>query len=268
MRRASKLAAVAAALVAALTAMLLAGCGGGGEEGTETTSQAAFRAAADRICAEVARADIETRHRDLGTLAYLEHLRDDRERALAELEALQAPDDVATAYDAYLEARRRSLVGIDEGTAAARSEEPQAVEEFRAAARGRVEEGLKLAGEAGLVACAGELSPAERKAAEEPIALSVQPRRAREFCTRRTSAAMVESSFDGVADCVRRQSHRSRDDTASVEQISGIDGVGATAVVAVGRSGGDEEAYEAALVYEDGVWKLDAVSAAPSESGS
>lgn len=254
----------ATTLAVTVLAGLLAACGGGGEDTGGTVATVDFVAAADRICVDAAERDIAARHAGLPTqVAYLERLRDDREEVLAQLEALEAPDDAAASFDRYVESRRRALQGLREGIDAAERGDEAATEEFRAAARRRVLAGLALASDAGLVACAGALDPAERQAVEETIALSVVPKQAREFCSKHTSEAMVATNFGSVSECIRQQSRRSRASAVSIEELRGIDGISADAVVALGEGEKVSGHYEAALVYEDGVWKFDAVTEAP-----
>ena len=254
----------AAALLGALAAaVLLVACGGSSESGDEPEAEGQFAAAAEHTCVDAARRDIVARNapRD-SQAAYLRALIADRQASLRQLERLQPPAEAEAAFQRYLAVRREAIAGLE--AAVAQADDPEAIERFRADARELVLEAQKLAGDAGLQACAGSLSAGERRAIERTVALSVRPDRARQFCTERSTAPMIANNFSGVADCVSRQSQRSQLDAVTVDQLSGVDGVSANAIVTLsGTDGRARERYELALVYEDGFWRYDAVSQAP-----
>ncbi len=247
---------IAALVAVASAAMLVVACGGdSGEDGEE------FAAAADRICVETAERDVAERPgRSTSQVEYLEQLRASREQTLRQLEGLSPPGDSTAAFEDYLASRREAVERLGDGIKAVEDENAGAYERFRRAARKRVEAGDELAGEAGLVACAGTVSPAERRAIEETVAMSIEPARAREFCAERSTEAMIAGSFSGIADCARQQSQRAETESATIVRLSGIDGVSANALAALDYANGEKGRFEVSLHFEDGVWKFDSVS--------
>ena len=254
------------ALVSALAASaLLAACGSDAPESTadrEAVAREGFVPVADRICVAAAKRDVAARNAPRGSqAAYLGRLLADRVETLRRLTALEPPTAIEAVFREHLAARGEAIAGLRE--AIAQADDAEAIERFRVSARERVLEAQALAAKAGLRSCAGTLRPDERKAIDETIALSVRPERARKFCAERSTAAMIANNFSGVADCVQRQSQRSVLDQVTIDQLSGVDGVSANAIVTLSGEGRARERYELALVYEDGAWKYDAVSPAP-----
>ena len=244
---------------------MLAACGGDATESTadrESATKEDFASAADRICIATAKRDVVAREApQRSQAAYLRRLLANRVEALRRLTALAPPAAVEAAFREHLAVRRESITGLRE--AVTQADDAEAIERFRLSARERVLEAQALAAKAGLRACAGTLRPNERKAIDETIALSVRPGRAQEFCADRSTAAMIANNFSGIADCVQRQSQRSVLDQVAIDQLSGVDGVSANAIVTLSGEGRSGERYELALAYEDGTWKYDAVSPAP-----
>jgi hypothetical protein len=246
-----------ACLVAVATA-LLAACGSGGE-----LTEEEFAAAADRICADASRRDVVARRLGVqGQVEYLNALRHNRKEALRQLDRLQAPSEGADAFEAFLAARREAAIRIEDGIEAAVDGDIAALAAFRIAARERVVAAQALAAEAGLEACAGHLPARERIAIGAAIGASVDPARARQFCLRHTTTEMVALHFGSLAACVREQARRPSTDALQIQDLFGVAGVSANAIVALSQAGRPVGRYEITLVHDGRTWRYDQASPA------
>ncbi len=247
------------AFLVAAAGALIAACGA--ESGGDAED---FAAAADRICAETARRDVDARRADPQSQAdYLRQLRHNRKEALRELERLSPPAIDAERFDAFLAIRHEAAIGIEEGIEAADRGDVLALNAFRLAARERVLAAQAIAAEIGLEACAGRLPARERAAVGEAIGAALDPARAEQFCTRHTTPAMRSHHFGSVSTCVAAQASRQPTDSVTIEELYGVAGVAANAIVALSRAGEPLGRFEVALVHEGDTWRYDDASPVP-----
>jgi hypothetical protein len=142
-----------------LAAAALAGCGpfgdGGGGDGTLTEEEFAARggeicgAAQERV-ADVQR-DPPTSRQD--SIRFADRLIEVFEGEVAELQALEPPDERAEAFARYLEARREAIDRLEQGRDAAEANDPQGYADAQAEVASSQVERAELAQRAGLSDC-------------------------------------------------------------------------------------------------------------------
>ncbi len=248
------------ALLVAAAGALIAACGGG-ESGGESED---FATAADRICAETARRDVAARSaRPQSQAAYLRELRRNRKEALSELDRLTPPPAAAERFEEFFAIRREAAIRIEEGIEAAEEGDVFALRDFRLAARERVVAAQAIAAALGLEACAGLLPARERAAVASAIDASIDPDRSHRFCRRHTTATMLASTFGSLAACVQQQARRTAPEALRIEELFGVAGVSASAIVTLTEDGEAVGRYEIALVHEGDTWRYDGASPAP-----
>ena len=247
------------ACLLAAASVSVAACGG--EGGAESED---FAAAADRICAETARRDVDARRADPHSQAeYLRQLRHNRKEALRELERLSPPAIDTERFAELLAIRREAAIRIEDGIDAADRGDVLALNEFRGAARERVVTAQAIAAEIGLEACAGRLPARERAAVGEAIGAAVDPARAEQFCTRHTTPVMLASRYGSVSTCVDAQARRERTESVRIDELYGVAGVSASAIVTLTRGAEVVGRFEVALVHEGDSWRYDDASPVP-----
>jgi hypothetical protein len=256
-----------ATFTTAATVALLAACGGGGDEGGDD-----FASAANAICVEGAERDLAIQAGQQGSgpeasARFLAALGASRARVATELAKLPVADELAEGRDDLVASRQRAVKAILAGEQAAQDEDIAVYESARARARAIGDEGDALAAELGLAACARALPAAERQEIEALLRLTVDVERARELCTERATGRFVADRFAGVSECVTAQSEEPAADRIEITDLSGTSEVFATAYVELSGPGGSEPLeYEAGLVYEDGLWKLNTLVEVPPAS--
>ena len=239
----------------------MSACGGSAEEAASDREE--FAAAADRICAEGARRDVAIRRAGVQDQAdYLRELRHDRKETLRQLERLAPPTEDAAGFDAFLAARHEAAIRIEDGIDAALDGDIAALAAFRFAARERVVAAQAIAAEIGLEACSGRLPAGERVAVAQAIDASIDPHRANQFCLRHATAKMVTFHFGSLPVCVSEQARRPATDALSIDELYGIAGVSANAIVTLTQGGEAVGRYEIALVHEGETWRYDQASPA------
>jgi len=142
-----------------MAAAALAGCGPLGDdgEGGAALTEEEFAARGDEICraaqeqvAEVQRDPPASRE---DSIRFTEELIAVFEDEIAELEALEPPDDRGEAFDRYMEARRETVELLEQGRDAAEENDAEGYADAQAeVAAGQVER-AELAQEAGLSGC-------------------------------------------------------------------------------------------------------------------
>ncbi|HYH62928.1 MAG TPA: hypothetical protein VD766_13755 [Solirubrobacterales bacterium] len=258
---------IVATIVLALTGVAAA-CGGDNGDSGETGGDD-FAAQADAICiegAEVAReANLElgyaTKPEDLTERS--ERLLESRQAALDELEALEAPADLAGAYDEYVAARQNLVDATEELIAALNDGDTAAVEAADAAIAKAVKMMESAGAELDLDACAGVLPDDDAQAAEEVLLEYSTTTDAAVICKPGGIATetFVEDGFGGVKPCLNEQ-HKlasepdSLPDDIEVTDVSGVDDVAAS--IEYEEVGGSSEgtSLSAQLFYVDGAWRI------------
>jgi hypothetical protein len=141
-----------------LAAAALAGCGPlGDDDGEGALSEREFTSRGEEICrsaqqrvAEVQRDPPTSRAASVRFAEDLIAIFDDE---VAQLEALEPPEERRAAFDSYLAARREAIDALERGRAAAEDNDPQGYADAQAeAAEGQVQR-AELAQEAGLNDC-------------------------------------------------------------------------------------------------------------------
>lgn len=251
---------LAVACLLAVAGFLMAACGGSGGEPADAEE---FAAAADRICAEGARRDVAARHQSLGSQAeYLNELRRIRKDALRELEGLRPPSEDAAGFEAFVDVRHEAAIRIEDGIEAALDGDVAALRAFRKAARERVVAAQRIAAGIGLEACSGQLPARERAAVGAAIDASVDPTRAQQFCLRHATESMVAFHFGSLTACVREQARRPASDAVAIDELYGVAGIAANAIVTVSQDGTPVGRYEITLVHDGAGWRYDQASPA------
>jgi hypothetical protein len=247
-----------AVILAALASAALVACGGGDNSGSDFATQA------NQACIDNAKAYATVDQSSNGLLLNQAQAVANTDAKLAadqalasDLQALEPPSDVKSAYDDFVSlaqqlADARALMLKD---FQANDEAAGATDSNKFIALTGPSE--KAASAAGLSACAGEL-PADQVAALtdtiETNETIVDPAK----CTDYLTANGVISGFTSMAACRAAQQKPSNAATSvDVTNVSGVDGVSATADVAFhgGPADGRSSSYE--LVYVDGKWKID-----------
>lgn len=147
-------------LVLALGALALAGCGGGGGGG-ERLSKAEFVAQADAICRTY-----EAQLDALGQPTNVAELRSFAEKALPiakdgrdKLDDLRPPEELADAYDAWLEQGDEAIEIVERLRDAAGEGDQAEIGRIAVDAQRTDAEANRLAGELGFEQCGGNASP-------------------------------------------------------------------------------------------------------------
>ena len=230
-----------------------------------------FRAETDEICTEqvVAFQKVEDK---LGSSTTLEEeakmqtqLMPLRQKSLAELEEVEAPEDAAKQFDRYLDIRReladlrkQQLKLLEKGDEEALDPVNEKISDLN--------DELDVVGEeAGLQACASVLPKDQAKEAEavvEEVALTTDPKRVcRELVTQNYLDTGFEGSYEVCAKFQREESENFADDV-KVESVSGVADTSAT--VQITEKGGMYDGEESTWVlrHEGGQWKVNLISAA------
>ena len=259
--------------VAALFAVLAVSvgpvaCGGDDDEGSGDSGGEDFPTQANAICNEGASEAAQV-YLELGYSAEEEDVIELRERirtiradALAQLEELEPPADVAEAFDRSL-AGRQYVIDAMEDEIAALEEGDEAGAEKAAAkaseAAGAINDSSE---EAGLEDCAGVLPDDDAQAAEDVL---------REFATTADPATscssegegllteiFLEEGFGGVDACTKEQKDIEGDlaTDVKVKEVTGVDDV--VAVLSYEDVGGrfDGLPTSTTLYYVDGAWRI------------
>jgi hypothetical protein len=245
-----------------VVAAMAAGCGGGDDEeaGSPETS---FAADADAICAEQARAELAAFADNVapGEVApgYLEGVESARRAAAEDLAALTPPEAESASVEALVAEVESSASLVADAVAAADAGDTAELDRLRLRSR-EVRDAINAAAaEAGLTDCAGALPDEDLAAIESTLALSVDGDAAEELCRERITEAFLTFRFDGELDsCIREQSGGPSSEV-DIEEIFGVAGLYANGIAVLG----DGHRYEVSLAFEDDVWKLNSLSAAP-----
>ena len=259
---------IAAVLVVLAASAAVAACGSGDDGESAGSETEDFAALANTICREGA-AEAAQVYLELGysaeeddAIELRERVRAIRADALAQLEELEPPADVAEAFDMSL-AGRQLVLDAMEDEIAAREQGDQAEAEKAAAKALETGEAInESSADAGIADCAASLPQEDAEAAEEVL---------REFATTADPATscssegdgllteiFLEEGFGGVEACTKEQKDI-QDDLATdvkVSEANGVDDV--IAVLQYEDVGGrfDEVPTTATLYYVDGAWRI------------
>ena len=241
-------------------ALLFAACG------DDDSDAEAFVADADAICTTLAEDELAAYAAVPGPALspeYLEEVAGLRAEAIADLEALDPPEDSAGGFDEYLATLEQANAVVDDAIDAVADDDLDALLDARAEARELRLEANETGAGIGFVACAGVLSDADAEEITETLELSIDPGAARELCRERATETFIAARFASVADCERAQGAGTTAETVTVTELQGVEGVSANVLAELGDADGGSAEYEASLAYEDGVWKLNSI--APTE---
>lgn len=260
----------AAAPFAVLAASVAIVACGGGDDGEDAADGGGddFTTQANQICnegaAEAAQVYLELGYStvDDDVIELRERVREVRAEALAQLEELEPPDDVAEAFERSLSGRQ-FVVDAMEDEIAALAEGNAAGAEKAATKAAEAADAINEASiEAGLSDCGGGLPDDDAEAAENVL---------REFATTADPATScssegdglltevyLEEGFGGVEACTKEQEDI-EDDLATDVEVSdayGVDDV--VAVLEYEDVGGkfDKVPTTMTLYYVDGAWRI------------
>ena len=248
--------------IALVPAITLVACGGGDDDSGDD-----FTAQADAICVDSAER-INAVFAEQGTPADAEEaaavdaaLLDSRVQEIEALEALEPPEDLAGGYEDFVAARSEIRAGEELRQAANEQGDQQAAEDAAA----YIDEAFAAADDAaediGLEACAGILPTDEEdaaRAAAEQFFTAATAEELKTACEQATDAYI--DAIGGLEVC-----HEPGEPTTiEISDVSGVSGI--TAEVSFVPNGGPEDGQDlrAFFVYQDGEWKVDALSQAPS----
>ncbi|MDX6587613.1 MAG: hypothetical protein QOI31_2086 [Solirubrobacterales bacterium] len=259
---------VAALFVVLAVSAGVGACGGDDSEEADDSGADDFPTLANEICNEGA-AEAAQVYLELGYSAdeedmieLREQIRAIRAEALAQLEELEPPAELAEAFDKSL-ATRQLVIDAMEDEIAAREEGNTAGAEKAAAKAAEAADVINESSEeAGLSDCAGVLPDDDAQAAEDVL---------REFATTADPATScssegegllteiyLEEGFGGVEACTKEQKDIEEDlaTDVKVSHASGVDDV--VAVLEYEDVGGrfDKVPTTSTLYYVDGAWRI------------
>ena len=255
----------------ALAGLGVAACGGDSGSDSGSGSGSDFAAQADQICIETQRELVGIAHElgpitsDKDVIPRIEQFTPVREQALEDLEALEPPEEAAASFEEMIELRRERLALSQEDLQARKKGDTATIERLGAESEEISDKENVAAEEAGLTACAGILPEEDAEQAKETITeLEVSDDPA--LCTETMTEEGVESLFGGLEECEKTQKDLKPSelaDSVTFEEVTGVEGVSAsiTGTVEGGALDGDHAQYE--LIYEDGLYKVNTVFAAP-----
>jgi hypothetical protein len=246
-------------------AFALSACGG------SEPSAEDFQAEADEVCVEQVRSFQEVEDR-LGSSTSLEEeaelqkeLLPFREKAIAGLEEIEAPEDSEEAWEDYLELRRELRDLREEQLELLEKGDEKALEPLNEKISDLNDELDEVGKEAGLLACASVLPKDQAEEAEavvEEVALTTDPKR---VCDELVTSNYLETGFEGgFEECAKFQREEAENFADEVE-VEKVDGVADTsASVTITEIGGQFDGEESVWVLrrEGGEWKVNLISAA------
>jgi hypothetical protein len=254
-------------------AMLLASCGGGGEESTESDSAEApetkeeLVAAADAVCVEGAKRvnELFNQHpgpggRNPSTPQELADTLPERveleKRTLSDLEAIEPPANLATAYGKYVESDRTVVTSYEQALAAANQVDSEAYARAGQAVNASQQGNTNSAAELGLQACASHL-PADQKADLNLLMEDIWRHADPAHCDEDYTSAFV-GDLGGQDACVNSETDPSIEaGSIEISNIGGVTEISARADVVIHGGIHDKKSYNQAFEFEDGRWKLD-----------
>jgi hypothetical protein len=238
------------------TAFGLAACGGDDSDDSDD-----YIADADAICTDAARQTADQLLARPGPpldeqdfAEVLEGGRPVAEDALAQLEAIEVPDDVSADWDEYLSLRQQRIDASDDVIAAA--DDPEAFQEALGKQNELGTQATAAASDLGLQACASQLSSDDEEAvrtAEDELTASTDPE---QVCNEVYLEQQIEAAYGGdVQKCI--------DDPAigkvaeiDISEITGVDGVNAFVELTVTKGPDQGKPLEDQWYYVDGEWRL------------
>lgn len=255
---------LASLFVVLACALGLTACGSSGEPSADD-----FRAEADEVCVEQVRNFQEVEDR-LGSSTSLEdeakmqkELLPLREQSLADLEAIEAPEDSEKAWKSYLEIRRelrdlrkQQLKLLEKG-------DEEALDPINTKISDLNDELDEVGEEAGLLACASVLPKDQAKEAEEvvkEVALTTEPKR---VCDELVTQNYLDTGFEGkFEECAKFQREEAENfaEAVKVGEVSGV--ADTSAAVKITEVGGMYDGEETTWVLrrEGGQWKVNLIS--------
>jgi hypothetical protein len=253
-----------ASSVALLLAVGLAACGDSGSSSED------FVAEADEVCVEQVRAFQKVEDR-LGSSTSIEEeaemqkaLLPLREKSLANLEEVEAPEDSKKAFDEYLEIRRELRDLRKDQLRLLEKGDEEALEPINEKISDLNDELDEVGKEAGLLACASVLPKDQAKEAEEvvkEVALTTDPKR---VCDELVTQNYLDGGFEGkYEECATFQKEEADNfaEKVKVEEVTGV--ADTSASVRITEIGGMYDGEESTWVLrpENGQWKVNLISA-------
>ena len=271
--------ALAGSLTCLLTGVILAlaACGGGSEDsnadnGTDSVVAEAdsFIADADSVCTDQAQKLTDTQTTISETPKEAAQLAEDsvaiREDALQQLQALDAPDDLADDYDEFLAKRQAVVEGQQQDLKLTKQgippEDPRHLKIYEKFEQ-LFNEGRAIGQRIGFKACASQL-PADE--ADEARSLAVKAlTEPVDSCEEVYSKYAIETSFGSLQKCEQAQTPDPPVKSVDVQDVVGVSGVSAF-VNAIPKGGPDDGALiEYSFVHEGGSYKFNAAVRLPDE---
>jgi hypothetical protein len=239
--------------------------------GSSEPSADDFSAEADEVCVEQVRSFQEVEDR-LGSSTSIEEeaklqkeLLPFREKAIADLEEIEAPEDSEKAWERYLELRRELRDLREEQLKLLEKGDEKALEPLNEELSDLNDELDEVGKEAGLLACASVLPKDQAKEAEEvvkEVALTTAPKR---VCDELVTQNYLDTGFKGgFEECAKFQREEAENfaDEVEVEKVDGVaDTSAAVTIIEIGGQFDGEESVWT-LRREGGKWKVNLISAA------
>lgn len=246
--------------------LVAAACGGGDEESASDD----FVAQADEICTNSQR-ELVGVVEDLGPLESPEDeaervsaLNPIREQTLADLQALEPPEELSADYEEYVALREERLANDKKVEELLQKGDVEAVGKISARNDEVTKDAEAKAEEIGFSACA-QVLPAEAEAQVKETIDMLEISDDPALCTETMTASGVEVLFGSLEKCEKTQEELKPSelaDSVDYEEIKGVEGVTANVIATVegGALDGQRSSYQ--LLFEDGTYKVSEVFAA------
>jgi len=227
-----------------------------------------FRSDADEICTDAA----EQTNEVLNELGVAQSVEDDvaiteallpiREESLSQLEDLDPPRKLRSDYEDFLSLTEERIANDEAFLEAAAAGDQDAIESLTAEVQELGADRREVGRALGFKACAEKLPKKEEKkvrAVMEETVTEADPA----FCTEKYTENFVES-VGGLEACETAESDPANAaDSIEIESVRGIAKIYAIVVLVPEGGPNDGQAGEFELVYVDGVYKREAIFAAP-----
>ena len=259
---------VAALVVVLAVSAAVVACGGDDDEEVADSGADDFPAQADAICnegaGEAAQVYLELGYseEDEDVIELRERVRAIRADALAQLEELEPPAEVAEAFERSLSGRQYVIDAMEDEIAALEEGDTAGAEKAATKASEAADAINESGAEAGLEDCAGVLPDDDAQAAEDVLRAFATTADPATSCSSEGEGLLteifLEEGFGGVEACTKEQKDI-EDDLATdvkVSEATGVDDV--VAVSPYEDVGGrfDKLPTTTTLYYVDGAWRI------------
>jgi len=247
-----------------------------GDATTAADEPAAFIAELDALCVANQEANVAA----IGPIGYdAQNLEEQleqteltlqpREEFVSEAEALEAPEELSSDFDAYLSAQEELLAAGTDALAAGRDGDQKAYDEAIAIVGDRSDEAREIAGDMGATQCAGELSSEDEEAVTaviEEVQMEATPGQCTELFTqsyldRYFGKEFGDATNDRLLACEQFQESLGEPDLADRVEIDSILGPAPRATAQVTSfEGSRSDAATFVLIEEDDGWRVNDIT--------